>query len=948
MGRRRRILNTSVAAVAALALALVSASLVGAQDVAPAEGQGGRGGGAPARGVIAPPAGARGGGGANATDPANAAGDFTPKPPVPPLSPADELAHLILPPGFKLELVLAEPDIISPAAIAFDGNGRLYVAEMRTFMRDSDGTEQHEAKSRISMHESSKGDGVFDRHHVFADNLVLPRMILPMDRGILTNETHSDDVVRFTDTNGDGVADTRQVFYTGVGTGRDGNVQHEQSGFIWGLDNWIYSTYNAFRFRWTPGGILREPTAPNGAEWGLSMDDDGKMWFVNSGGERGPVNFQVPIQYGAFTIPDQFEPGFDIVWPAPGIGDMQGGMPRVRVPVNNLNHFTSTNGQEIVRSDRYPDMLGDLLFCDPVGRLVRRAKVVKTGGITQLRNVYPGSEFIVSTDPLFRPLNIKSGPDGALYILDMYNGIIQDANWTGKGTYLRTKIEQYGLDKVTNHGRIWRLRYDGIPEVAATASNPPRPAVPGIALDRTVPRMLDETAPQLVAHLTNTSGWWRDTAQQLIVLKQDKSVVPALQQMARSSNNVLARMHAMWTLEGLGALDARLVREVMADANPRLRVQAIRASETLYKAGNRAFDTDYRAMAKDADADVAVQALMTLNLFKAADLADVVKSAQAANNARGVRELGDMLTRPAAAGRGGRGAAMTPEQQQLMDHGTQIYGELCYSCHGDDGRGRPLAGAAEGTMMAPPLAGSPRVNGHRDYVIKTLLKGMTGPLGAAQYSEVMLPMGTNTDEWIASIASYVRSSFGNAGGMVTPADVARARAATASKRTPWTLPDLQATLPRLLDVQASWKVTASQNSDAASAALSMRTWSTGTPQQPGMWYQVELPQPVMLTEIQFDAPAGRGGGAGARGGAGAPAPVVPFPRGYKVDVSPDGVKWSAKPVAEGKGAGTRTVVTFAPVRAKAVRITQTDATPGAPEWTMTNVRLFEAGAPSAK
>ena len=283
-----------------------------------------------------------------------------------------------------------------------------------------------------------------------------------------------------------------------------------------------------------------------------------------------------------------------------------------------------------------------------------------------------------------------------------------------------------------------------------------------------------------------------------------------------------------------------------------------------------------------------------------------------------------------------------------MDHGTQIYGELCYSCHGDDGRGRPLAGAAEGTMMAPPLAGSPRVNGHRDYVIKTLLKGMTGPLGAAQYSEVMLPMGTNTDEWIASIASYVRSSFGNAGGMVTPADVARARAATASKRTPWTLPDLQATLPRLLDVQASWKVTASQNSDAASAALSMRTWSTGTPQQPGMWYQVELPQPVMLTEIQFDAPAGRGGGAGARGGAGAPAPVVPFLRVYMVDFSPDGVEWSAGPVAEGKGAGTRTVVTFAPVRAKAVRITQTDATPGAPEWTMTNVRLFEAGAPSAK
>ena len=159
-------------------------------------------------------------------------------------------------------------------------------------------------------------------------------MILPLDNdSILTNETDSDDVIKWTDTNGDGVADKREVFYTGVGIGRDGNLEHEQSGFVWGLDNWIYSTYNAFRFRWTPNGILREPTGPNGGQWGLTQDDDGKMWFVNAGGERGPVNFQVPIQYGAFSVDDQFEPGFDVVWPAPGIGDMQGGMRRVRTPI---------------------------------------------------------------------------------------------------------------------------------------------------------------------------------------------------------------------------------------------------------------------------------------------------------------------------------------------------------------------------------------------------------------------------------------------------------------------------------------------------------------------------------------------------------------------------------------------------------------------------------------
>jgi hypothetical protein len=246
-------------------------------------------------------------------------------------------------------------------------------------------------------------------------------------------------------------------------------------------------------------------------------------------------------------------------------------------------------------------------------------------------------------------------------------------------------------------------------------------------------------------------------------------------------------------------------------------------------------------------------------------------------------------------------------------------------------------------MMAPPLAGSPRVNGHRDYVIKTLLKGMTGPLAGAMYSEVMVPMGAQTDAWIASVASYVRTSFGNGGGFVTPADVARVRAATASRKAPWTLPELEATLPRRLEASPDWKVTASQNGSSAATALAMMTWTTGAPQAPGMWFQIELPQPAVLTEIEFDSPAaGRGGGGGARGAAAAP-PVVPYPRGYRVEVSMDGVKWG-KPVAEGKGAGTHTIATFAPARAKFIRITQTDTVENAPAWAMSNIRVYEAAA----
>src|SRR5262249_9123931 len=154
----------------------------------------------------------------------------------------------------------------------------------------------------------------------------------------------------------------------------------------------------------------------------------------------------------------------------------------------------------------------------------------------------------------------------------------------------------------------------------------------------------------------------------------------------------------------------------------------IRASETLYKAGDRSFADDYRAMAKDADADVSIQALLTINSLKAGDAPVIVKEAQAANKAKGVQDIGNWIVNPAAfgAGRGGGGgrgggAALTADQQKMMQDGGQVFDSLCFSCHGNDGRGTPRAGASAGETMAAPLAGSPRVQGHRDYVIKVLL-----------------------------------------------------------------------------------------------------------------------------------------------------------------------------------------------------------------------------------
>jgi mono/diheme cytochrome c family protein len=623
------------------------------------------------------------------------------------------------------------------------------------------------------------------------------------------------------------------------------------------------------------------------------------------------------------------------------------------MPEGSLARATAGAGGAIFRGDRLPaDLSGDYLYGEVVGRVVRRLRPVVTEGLPQLRNVYPESEFIRSTDPLFRPVDQTIAPDGTLYIVDMYRGIIQEGQWTKPGTYLRKKIEQYQLDKVVRHGRIWRLTYDGIER------------------DRTRPAMLNETTAQLVAHLGHPNGWRRDTAQQLLVLKQDLSALPALTQMVRRSQNAYARFHALWTIEGLGALTTPLVRELMEDPSPQMRIQAIRASETLYKSGQKSLADDYRQLAKDSDTDVVIQALLTLNLFKVSDYKTVVTAAQAANTARGIQEIGRQILTPAnTLTGGGRGSvSFSPVERTTLSRGEGIYKELCFSCHGDDGRGtlEPGVSDKEKNLMAPPLAGSARVQGHRDYVIKTLLHGMTGPLDGKTYAAgVMVPMGTNTDEWIAAVASYVRNSFGNSGTLVTASDVARVRAETGSRKDSWTVDALLGTLPSAMTVLPTWKATASHNPALAAGGLDYTGWNSGVPQQAGMWFKVELPEPAIVTEVEFIAPApppgGRGRGRGAAPASGTPesgapagaapanaapappepaAPTAGFPREYLVEVSLDGTTW--KPAVTGTGTGRTTSATFAPVQAKFVRVTQTASTPNAPAWSIQRFRIYRA------
>jgi len=820
--------------------------------------------------------------------------EFPPQPPVKALSPQDEQKTFQLPPGYHLELVLSEPDVLEPVACAFDGDGRMYVAEMRTYMQDIDGNKELEPVSRVSVHWSSKGDGVFDKHAIFADHLLLPRMILPLGNGqVVIGETNTNDLNLYTDTDGDGISDKKEPWFQGGPRG--GNLEHQPSGLVWALDNGIYTSYNSYRLRWTPVGVVKEPSGNNNGQWGVCQDDRGHLYFTNAGGERGPQSFQVPVVYGGFNPKEQFAPGFEEVWPAVGKADVQGGKSRFRPADGTLNHFTACTGPQVYRGDRLPaELRGDLLMGEPVGRLIRRAKVDVEGGLTVLRNPYQEqkSEFIRSTDPLFRPLNIANAPDGTLYVVDMYRGIIQEGNWVREGSYLRKVVEQYAFDKVVDHGRIWRLVHD---------TTKPGPQ----------PKMFSETSAQLVAHLDHPNGWWRDTAQKLLILKQDKSVIPALTQMAKADKNPLARVHALWTLEGLDSATPALVHEELKDSDPQVRIAAIRVSESLIKKGDHSFDADLAALTKDKDADISLQALLTLNYLGDPQAKALLAGALAENPPLGVKTIGNDLLHPPTQAPAQK--SYTPEEKKVLAAGADVFNTLCATCHGLDGKGLPMVGGAPGTRLAPALAGSKTINGVPEGAIYVLLNGLTGDIDGHKYEGVMISMATNDDKWIASVLSYVRNSFGNHGGFVTPAQVSKLRVATKDRTQPWTIAELRAAVPQPLTNRQEWKLTANHNSEQCALAIDGKPetrYTTGAQQEPGQWFQIELPRETTVSGLELDSSKS----------------PKDYPRGYKVELSSDGKAWQT--AATGDGDDAMTEIHFAAAPAKFIRITQTGTVHG--------------------
>ncbi|GHC57164.1 DUF7133 domain-containing protein [Roseibacillus persicicus] len=813
------------------------------------------------------------------------------------LSQEQALESIELQEGYSLKLVLSDPDIKEPVAMAWDGNGVLYVVEMRTYMQDADATGEQKPTSRISRHEDVDGDGIYEKHSVFVDNLLLPRFVLPLDDRILVGITNTKDLWTYRDTDGDGVADEDvKVFEGGP---RGGNMEHQASGMIWNIDNWLYCTYEPYRLRFVNGKMEKEVLPKGEGQWGLGKDNVGRIFYSRAGGERPAISFQQPMIYGPLELDPKLQeaPGFRNVYPIAAVPDVQGGLRRVGEH-GGLNQFTGGGGQSIYRGDRLPeDLQGNLILPEPVGRLIRRAKVTREDGYSVVSNYYEEDEFVRSTDVNFRPLWSATSPDGAIMLIDMHRGIIQQGNWTRPGSYLRGVIDEWGLAENVGKGRIYRLEHTSYePDVK--------------------PRMLDQSTSELVAHLSHPNGWWRDTAQKLIVLREDgASTIPALEKLAREGRSELGRLHALWTLEGLSAAKPELLLDALNDSSSIVRVAAVRISEPY-------LSRDHEVLAgailgnsylpKDIEMQLQVYNSIAYSATTQAKLVEFSAKLEKAKAEHPVFKRLAGMHREVATARAASAAMRARNKSfgEAMDRGKVAYEQLCFACHGADGKGVPMPGAA-GQLLAPSFVGNPRVVGSDHTPIRTLLHGLTGDLDGKEYEGLMVGMGNNSDEWIADVVTYVRNSFGNEAPQTSPKTVAGLRSLHSKRTEPWTQSELEAIAPKPLS-REGWKLTASHNQESLPEAIDGKgktRYTTGVSQKKGMWVQVELPESTWLSGVKLDYGPSKNDG----------------PEYYALYLSEDGKNWK-KPVAVGKALQNKTDIFFAPQKARFAKIEITNAT----------------------
>lgn len=737
-------------------------------------------------------------------------------PPAPVLTVAEALESMQIQPGFELENVAAEPYVFNPVALSFDGDGRMWVAEMTTFMPDLDGNNEEIPVGSIAILDDTDGNGKVDKRTVFLDDIILPRTIALVKGGIL----YSDQTqLYFAEVKAGDKLGVREVVDPDYARG--GSVEHKPNGMLYALDNWYYNAKSDRRYKVLPlDGDLPEGSeeiyrnqywkmalskTESRGQWGISMDDYGRLFHNwNS----------VPVQ-GEYLRPNSLNRNPELVQEikAHSIGGNRVYPARINPGVNRaylpetlvsegpdkgkLVNFTASSGSVVYRGNQLPDEYYGVAFVpEPAANLISARRIVEGQGELSGEELYPQSEILASTDERFRPVNLYTAPDGTLYIVDMYHGVIQHKEFLT--TYLREQSEARNLDENNNNmGRIYRLRW---------AEN----EVP----DK--PQLLNKTSSQLVPYLAHANGWYRDTARRLIVQRNDTDVAEKISRLVETSDDHRAQINALWTLEGLNAVNPESIRAGLDSPHNKVNVSAIELLTHLSESEQQEFVTDLVRLST-SDYEIALQLALSAGELKIDNTMELLTSV--------LSEYGDrpLINEAVVSGIAGQEQELqsylgddineklssllnlvgnqqivesnvdylvTREQIQYM-RGQEMYEgrAACAGCHGQHGKGQ------EG--MAPPLANSNWVTGEPEVLIKVLLHGLRGPIKVNdveyEFPLVMPGLAGNdsfSDQDHANIATYIRNNWGNSAGAVSADEVREIREQSATRNQPYTASDL--------------------------------------------------------------------------------------------------------------------------------------------------------------
>lgn len=508
-----------------------------------------------------------------------------------PLTPAEELRSLRLAdPELAVELVATEPDVISPVAIAWDADGRMFVAEMIDYPLGP-GTGQ------VRLLEDLDGDGRYEKATVFADKLAFPNSVLPWKDGLLV--TSAPNIWFLKDTDGDGRADERRVILTGF---REGNQQLRVNGLSWGPDNWIYAANGR-----SDGDIRRPNDPPEKAASLRNHDlrfrpDTGEFEVIAGRSQFGRARDDwgnhflswntIPVRH--VVIEERYlnrnpqlradEGVLDVLPP----GDTGQVFPLTPPPLvfnkESSSHFNALAGLTVYRGDALGEKYhGNAFMGESLRNLVHR-RVLEPDGVTFVaRRGEEGKEFLASTDPWFHAVNFATGPDGALYVVDFYRQFVEHPEYVHNPNVEKRIPWRTGAE----HGRIWRIRPKTLVASRAGTKTGMRDRL------EACPALGRASTSELVKCLGHANGWWRDTAQRLLVERQDRAAVPLLKSALRTPHSAFppARLHALWTLDGLGALDEKTLLTALRDRQPCIREHAVRLSEAFLEKNPRQYES---------------------------------------------------------------------------------------------------------------------------------------------------------------------------------------------------------------------------------------------------------------------------------------------------------------------------------------------------------------------